>query len=65
MTQIGLPLMPDGSATAHLYLPKLATVLADGYGFDSFRKDVMAALTVARCYAVYTWPEPNLSSFRP
>jgi SulP family sulfate permease len=39
--------MPDGSATAHLYRPKLATVLADGYGFGSFRKDVMAALTVA------------------
>jgi SulP family sulfate permease len=47
MTQIGLPSMPDGSATAHLYRPKLATVLADGYGFGSFRKDVMAALTVA------------------
>src|SRR5271163_3979547 len=39
--------MPDGSATAHLYRPKLATVLADGYGFGSFRKDAMAALTVA------------------
>jgi hypothetical protein len=47
MTQIGLSSMPDGSATAHLYRPKLATVLADGYGFGSFRKDVMAALTVA------------------
>jgi len=39
--------MPDGSSTAHLYRPKLATVLADGYGFGSLRKDVMAALTVA------------------
>jgi sulfate permease, SulP family len=49
MTQIGLSSMPDGSATAHLYLyrPKLGTVLADGYGFGSFRKDAMAALTVA------------------
>jgi SulP family sulfate permease len=39
--------MPDGSATAHLYRPKLATVLTEGYGFDSFRRDVVAALTVA------------------
>src|SRR5665213_2982878 len=39
--------MPDGSATAHTYRPKLATVLAEGYGFDRFRKDVFAALTVA------------------
>jgi|tagenome__1003787_1003787.scaffolds.fasta_scaffold20983166_3 SulP family sulfate permease len=39
--------MPDGSATAHLYRPKLATVLADGYGIGSFRKDAMAGVTVA------------------
>ena len=39
--------MPDGSATAHLYRPKLATVLTEGYGSFSFRKDVFAALTVA------------------
>jgi sulfate permease, SulP family len=39
--------MPDGSATAHLYVPKLATVLTEGYGLDAFRKDVVAALTVA------------------
>jgi sulfate permease, SulP family len=39
--------MPDGSATAHLYRPKLATVLAEGYNSFSFRKDVFAALTVA------------------
>jgi SulP family sulfate permease len=39
--------MPDGSATAHLYRPKLATVLTEGYGSFSFRKDVLAALTVA------------------
>src|SRR5580704_17183440 len=39
--------MPDGSATAHVYRPKLATVVSEGYGFDSFRKDVVAALTVA------------------
>lgn len=38
--------MPDGSATAHLYFPKLATVLTEGYRFDSFRKDVLAGLTV-------------------
>ena len=39
--------MPDGSATAHLYRPKLITVIAEGYSFGSFRKDVVAALTVA------------------
>lgn len=39
--------MPDGSATSHLYLPKLATTLAEGYGFESFRSDTVAALTVA------------------
>jgi hypothetical protein len=47
MAQIGLSSMPDGSATEHLYRPKLVTVLAEGYGFDSLRKDVVAALTVA------------------
>src|ERR1700742_187174 len=39
--------MPDGSATAHLYRPKLATVLAEGYNFGHFRRDMLAALTVA------------------
>src|SRR5277367_3712509 len=39
--------MPDGTATAHLYRPKLATVLGEGYGADAFRRDLMAALTVA------------------
>jgi len=39
--------MPDGSATAHLYRPKLATVLTEGYGVGAFRKDVAAGLTVA------------------
>jgi SulP family sulfate permease len=39
--------MPDGTATAHTYRPKLATALAEGYGAAAFRKDVMAALTVA------------------
>ena len=39
--------MPDGSATAHLYRPKLVTVLFEGYNFGCFRRDVTAALTVA------------------
>src|SRR5688500_4636942 len=39
--------MPDGSASAHHYRPKLATVLSEGYGLASFRKDMLAALTVA------------------
>jgi SulP family sulfate permease len=39
--------MPDGSATAHLYRPKLVTLIAEGYSFEAFRRDVTAALTVA------------------
>src|SRR5579862_2220491 len=39
--------MPDGSSTAHLYKPKLATVLGEGYSTFAFQRDVMAALTVA------------------
>jgi SulP family sulfate permease len=39
--------MPDGSSTAHLYRPKLATTFSEGYGLSQFRADTMAALTVA------------------
>jgi SulP family sulfate permease len=39
--------MPDGSATIHLYRPKLVTMLREGYCVDYFRKDMLAALTVA------------------
>src|SRR3984885_5110359 len=39
--------MPDGSATAHLYRPKLFTTFSEGYSLDYFRKDMLAALTVA------------------
>jgi FtsP/CotA-like multicopper oxidase with cupredoxin domain len=39
--------MSDGSATAHLYRPKLATVLSEGYNFSSFRRDMIVALSVA------------------
>jgi SulP family sulfate permease len=39
--------MPDGSATAHLYRPKLITTFSEGYSFDKFQKDLLAALTVA------------------
>src|SRR6195952_3125394 len=39
--------MPDGSSTAHLLRPKLATTLGEGYHLDHFRKDAVAALTVA------------------
>src|SRR6476659_303537 len=39
--------MPDGSATAHLYRPKLATTIAEGYGLAALRQDAMAGLTVA------------------
>jgi SulP family sulfate permease len=39
--------MPDGSSTAHLLRPKLATTLLEGYSLAFFRKDATAALTVA------------------
>ena len=39
--------MPDGSATAHLYRPKLATVFAEGYDLGKLHKDALAGLTVA------------------
>jgi len=39
--------MPDGTATAHLYRPKLITTFEEGYGLGKFRKDVLAGLTVA------------------
>jgi len=39
--------VPDGSATAHLYRPKLITTFSEGYSFGNFRKDLLAALTVA------------------
>lgn len=39
--------MPDGTGSAHRYWPKLATTIAEGYGFDTLRADAMAGLTVA------------------
>lgn len=39
--------MSDGTATAHLYRPKLITTFREGYGLDLLRKDAVAALTVA------------------
>ena len=39
--------VPDGSATAHLYRPKLVTLVGENYNQESFRADVAAALTVA------------------
>jgi SulP family sulfate permease len=39
--------MPDGSSTAHLFRPKLISVIAEGYGATAFRHDVVSALTVA------------------
>ena len=39
--------MPDGSSTAHLYRPKLATTIAEGYGPAALRRDALAGLTVA------------------
>jgi SulP family sulfate permease len=39
--------MPDGTATAHLYLPKLMTTFRDGYSADHLRSDLVAGLTVS------------------
>ncbi len=39
--------MPDGTATAHLYQPKLVAMLREGYSAQFFRQDVLAGLTVA------------------
>ena len=39
--------MPDGSATAHLLQPKLATTFREGYGLVSLRRDALAGMTVA------------------
>lgn len=39
--------MSDGTSTAHLYLPKLATILREGYGRERLQADLWAGLTVA------------------
>src|SRR5262245_53592417 len=39
--------MPDGSATAHLYRPKLVNLFLEGYDLASLRVDALAGLTVA------------------
>ena len=39
--------MSNGAATAHLYRPKILMIFQEGYGFADFRKDLLAALTVA------------------
>ena len=39
--------MPDGTATAHLYLPKIATSFREGYDLGTLRQDALAGLTVA------------------
>ena len=39
--------MPDGTATAHRFRPKLLTITAEGYTLDMFRRDAVAGLTVA------------------
>ena len=39
--------MPDGTATAHLIRPKMATVVQEGYGLEALREDALAGLTVA------------------
>src|SRR3569833_2474106 len=58
--------MPDGTATAHLYRPKLLSMVTEGYSSAQFRKDVAAALTVAivalplsMAFAIVSWVTPE------
>ncbi len=46
-TRVVVTDMPDGTATAHLLRPKLATTLVEGYRLEQLRRDLVAALTVA------------------
>jgi len=39
--------MPDGHSNRASVLPKLITTFSEGYNLDKFRKDFLAALTVA------------------
>jgi sulfate permease, SulP family len=39
--------MPTGASTAHILRPKLLAVLRDGYSAEDFRRDAIAAFTVA------------------
>jgi SulP family sulfate permease len=39
--------MPDGTATAHTFRPKLLAVASEGYNLSIFRRDFLAGLTVA------------------
>jgi hypothetical protein len=51
--------MPDGSSTAHLLRPKLATAIGEGYRLDHFRKGAVAALTVSLATAVASGVSPE------
>src|SRR5471032_3708243 len=39
--------MPTGKSSAHLFRPKLLTMIVEGFTLDVARKDMLAALTVA------------------
>src|SRR5882762_4076000 len=39
--------MPDGTATAHLYRPKLATTFREGYGLRDFRTAIVGGFLVS------------------
>lgn len=39
--------MPDGSATTHLFHPKLLTTIGQGYGLADPQRDAIAGMTVA------------------
>src|SRR5471030_918885 len=39
--------MPNGKSSAHLFRPKLLTMIVEGYSLAALRRDALAALTVA------------------
>jgi SulP family sulfate permease len=43
----GPPLQPSAPTFAELFTPKLVTILREGYGWQNFRADALAGLTVA------------------
>jgi sulfate permease, SulP family len=43
----GPPLQPSAPLFVELFTPKLVTILREGYGWQNFRADALAGLTVA------------------
>src|ERR1700749_4745388 len=46
-TNSSFSIAPNSTPWWHLYVPKIITVLREGYGKNTFRDDILAGLTVA------------------